>query len=253
MIFTTRLLLIFILILPAFLQVSCSSYKQNIMFKVPDGGAVQGQVHEAEKNYIIAPNDYLELKVFTNEGERAIDPDLFLRKDMPQVRSEQEEPRYLVNVSGVVKFPMIGEINVNGLTIRQAEAILQTEYARFYQKPFVSLVCTSKRIVVLGAPGGKIVPLTYDNMRLVEVLASVEGVQNNAKATNIRILRGDSVFVADLSTFEGYKKYNMIMKPGDVVYVEPVRKPFVEGTRDYAVAISMMTSLVTLVLLITQL
>lgn len=222
------------------------------MFKVPEGGGMQSQVNEAEKNYIIQPNDYLELEVYTNGGERAIDPDRVLQKDIPQTRTEDKEPQYLVNVLGIAKFPMIGEINVKGLTIRQAEAILQTEYARFYTNPFVSLTCKSKRVVVLGAPGGKVVPLTYENMRLVEVLALVEGVQNNARATNIRVLRGDSVFVADLSTFEGYKKHNMIMKPGDLVYVEPVRKPFVEGTRDYAVVISVMTSLITLALLISQ-
>lgn len=222
------------------------------MFKVPEGGGMQSQVNEAEKNYLIQPNDILELEVYTNGGERAIDPNRVLQKDIPQNRVEDQEPQYMVNVLGLAKFPMIGEINVKGLTIRQAEAILQTEYARYYTNPFVSLICKSKRVVVLGAPGGKVVPLAYENMRLVEVLALVEGVQNNAKATNIRVLRGDSVFVADLSTFEGYKKHNMIMKPGDLVYVEPVRKPFVEGTRDYAVVISVMTSLITLALLISQ-
>lgn len=223
------------------------------MFKVSPGQAMQSQVNEAEKNYVIQPNDLLQLKVFTNGGERVIDPDLYLRKDIPQNRAEVKEPDYLVNSKGIAKFPMIGELNINGLTIRQAEAVIQQEYGKYYTNPFAILTCSSKRVVILGAPGGQVIPLAFENMRLVEVLALAKGVENNARATNIRVLRGDSVFVANLTTFEGYKKDNMIMKPGDIVYVEPIRKPFVEGFREYGPVISIVTSLTTLVVLLSRL
>ena len=68
-----------------------------------------------------------------------------------------------------------------------------------------------------------------------------------------RVLRGDQVFVADLSTFEGYLKNNIAIEPGDIVYVEPIRRPVSEATRDYAPIISMITSLTTLILVIVSL
>jgi polysaccharide export outer membrane protein len=45
----------------------------------------------------------------------------------------------------------------------------------------------------------------------------------------------------------------MVIEPGDVVYIEPVRKPFFEGIRDYGVLVSLATSISTLVLVILQL
>jgi polysaccharide export outer membrane protein len=238
----------------AMCAVSCASYKQNIMFKLDDSTAVEKQVSDAEKNYVIQPNDLLELEVYTNNGERIIDPDLQLTRDVgTQKVTTREIPNYLVDLKGIAKFPMVGEVKINGLRIREAEEILQKEYSKYYQSPFVVLKYVNKRVIVLGAPGGQILPLKNENTRLVEVLAMAKGIANDAKAQNIRVLRQDKVFLVDLSTFDGYVKNNMIIEPGDVVYVEPVRKPFFEGIRDYGVLVSLATSISTLVLVILQL
>ncbi|HEY3404940.1 MAG TPA: polysaccharide biosynthesis/export family protein [Ohtaekwangia sp.] len=225
------------------------------MFKADDAQAMKTSATMAEKNYVIQKNDLLELEVYTSKGERLIDPDSYLQEDRPDSKNEgvTETPSYLVDEKGIVKFPMVGEIKITDLTLRQAEDILQTEYAKYYKDVFVVLKCTSKRVVVLGAPGGQVIPLTYENMRLTEVLALAKGVSNDAKATNIRVLRGNEVYITDLSTFEGYQKNNLIMESGDVIYVEPIRRPFTEALRDYGPLISVITSLTTLIVVVSTL
>lgn len=223
------------------------------MFKIDDAAVVNNQVQAAEKNYFVQKNDLLQLEVYTNNGERLIDPDRQLTREVNgQQMTTTDVPTYLVDQAGIAKFPMVGEIKIEGLRIREAEEILQKEYAKYYQGSFVILKYTNKRVTVLGAPGGQVIPLTNENTRLVEVLALAKGINNDGKAHNIRVLRQDKVFVVDLTTFDGYVKNNMIIEPGDVVYVEPVRRPFVEGIRDYGVLISIATSISTLVLVIIQ-
>lgn len=230
---------------------SCKSYKQNIMFKVPEDAQLKQLAQDAEKNYIIQKNDYLKLDVFTNGGELIIDPEFKLLKDMPtQNNNFVPDPDFLVDIRGVAKFPMIGEFKVEGLTIRKAEEILQKEYTKYYKDPFVILKYTNKRVVVLGAPGGKVIPLKNENVSLIEVLALAEGINNDGMAHNVRIIRGDQYFVADLSTIEGYYKTNMIMENGDIVYVEPVRRPVVEASRDYAPVLSLAVSITTLIVVL---
>jgi polysaccharide export outer membrane protein len=147
---------------------------------------------------------------------------------------------------------MVGEVKLEGLTIREAEALLQDAYEKFYTKPFVVVKYTNKRVVVLGAPGGKVIPLANENMKLLEILALAEGISNDAKAQNIRVLRNEKVFLVDLSTIEGYHKGNILMEPGDVVYVEPVRKPVSEAVRDYGPLVSLVVSLVTLLIVLNN-
>jgi polysaccharide biosynthesis/export protein len=233
---------------------SCGSYKQNIMFKVPEGTAMKQLAESAEKNYVIQKNDYLKLAVYTSGGERIIDPDLKLMKDMPlQNGVTRPDPNFLVDENGIVKFPMIGELKIDGLTIRKAEEMLQKEYAKFYKEPFVTLQYTNKRVVVLGGITGKVIPLVNENVTLVEVLALASSVDYNAKVQNIRVLRGDDFFVADLSTIEGYKKSNMVMQHGDIVYVEPVRRPLSEAARDYGPILSLGVSITTLIIVLVGL
>ena len=235
------------------LLASCAAYKQNIMFRVPKGYKLQEQAQAVEKNYLIQKNDYLRLQVYTNSGELIIDPNFEMMKDMPaQNVTNRPTVDYLVDVNGVTKFPMIGEIRIDGLTIRQAEEILQKEYAKYYQQPFAVLRYNNKRAIILGAPGGQVVPLLNENVRLAEILAMAKGIDITAKAHNIRVLRDEQVFVADLSTIDGYLKSNMIIQPGDIIYIEPIRRPLLEGLRDYGPVISILTTVTALIIVLTK-
>lgn len=220
------------------------------MFKVPEDFALKQQADTVKKNYTIQKNDYLETEVFTNKGEKIIDPEFRTGSGQGAQNASLSNPTYFIDNNGVAKFPMIGEIKLEGLTIRQAEEVLQQAYSKFYEDAFVVLKYTNKRVIVLGAPGGQVIPLINENMRLVEVLALAKGLNNDAKSHNIRVLRGDQMFLADLSTFEGYVKNNIPIQPGDIVYVEPIRKPLIEGLRDYGPILSIITTVTTLMVVI---
>lgn len=233
---------------------SCGAYKQNIMFRVPAGAALKAQVTSAEKNYTILKNDKLELQVYTNKGERIIDPDFELSKSQgaAPAQSDKQTPSYVVDVTGTARFPMVGEQRMDGLTVRQAEEVLQKAYAVYYKDPFVILTVTSRRVIVLGAPGGQVIPLVNENVHLVEVLALARGLDKTAKAQAIRVLRGNDIFQVDFSTYSGYTQGNMLMESGDVVYIEPIRKPFIEAVQEYGPLVSILASLTTLIVVLTN-
>ncbi len=204
-----------------------------------------------DKNYVIQKNDLLRLDVFSNKGERIIDPNPELTTSPTNQNVIQTTVfNYLVELNGLIKFPMIGEIKLDGLTLRQAEEIVQKEYAKYFKEPFVILNYVNKRVIVLGALGGQVIPLTNQNITLVEVLALSKGLNNDAKANNIKLIRGEHVYLVDFSTIQGFKDGNMLIEAGDVVYVEPIRRPFTEGLRDNFGIISLVVSLGTLIAVI---
>lgn len=232
----------------------CASYKQNLMLKTPEdfqSPKVTKELREAERNYVIQKNDILDLEVYANKGERIIDPNPTLsQRDNNTQTDERPVVTYLVDLNGIAKFPVIGELKVEGLTLRQAEAIIQTEYEKFFKDSFVVLTFRNKRVIVLGAVGGLVVPLENHNVTLAEILAVAKGLPNDSKSHNIRVVRKDQVFVIDFSTSEGFLAGNMIVEPGDIIYVEPVRKPFAEGLRDYAGLASLLISTLSLLIVI---
>jgi polysaccharide export outer membrane protein len=236
------------------LVISCSSYKQNIMFKPGElkTDPITKEVLKAEKNYVIQKNDYLKLEVFSSKGERVIDPDGELLKQMGNMAQTNLKPQlsYLVNTEGIAKFPMIGEVNLAGMPLRQAESILQKLYDLFYKDCFVALTFLNKRAIVLGSVGGQVIPLPNQNVSLIEVLALAKGLGNDAKAHNIRVLRNEQVFEVDLSTISGYRAGNLTIEAGDIIYVEPVRRPFPEAFRDYGPLVSLVVSVSSLIIVI---
>ncbi len=232
---------------------SCGSYKQNIMFKTPEEYEAKKPTEEsiqAIRDYQIQKNDLLNIEIFSNNGERIIDPNPELTSSNSNRGVEKDKINYLVTTDGSVRLPLVNEINVEGLTLRQAELTIQNEYAKFFKDPYVVMNFANKRAILLGATGGQVIPLVDQNVRLTEVLALGEGLDNNAKAQNIRLLRGDDVFVIDLSTVAGYQSGNMYIQPGDIIYVEPVRRPFSEAIRENGSILSIIVSLASLVVII---
>jgi polysaccharide export outer membrane protein len=206
---------------------------------------------QAEGNYMIRKNDLLKISVFTNKGERIIDPDFELqRSNNQQGMQSRPDYEYLVNTEGLVHLPLVGDVKVEGLTLRQAEEMLQKAYSAYYTQPYVRMQCTSNRVVVLGLPQSKVVPLPYENMTLAEVIAMAGGLDRDSRADNVRIIRDDQLYVANLSTAQGYTNNNMLVQPGDIIYIEPIRRPASEALRDYFPIVSIISSLITLIVVL---
>jgi polysaccharide biosynthesis/export protein len=234
----------------------CASYKKSIMFKTSESTAIQQQALRTLASYPLAPLDVITLKVFTKNGERIIDPDDLLimqnaNAPMAGGLNLKNEP-FTINEQGIAKLPMLGDTKLAGLTLREAELFLQKQFSQFYENVFVTVLCISRRVTVLGAPGGMVLPLAYENISVVELLALSRGLPIDGKVENIRLLRGNDVYLIDLSTVEGYQKTNITVLPGDILYIEPVRRPFLEATRDYGQIFSIVFSFAVLLLTLNR-
>ena len=240
---------------------SCKVYKQDIMFKEDEDISISQlseAVYNTEINYSIQKNDLLKLDVFTNKGERIIDPNFELRSGIAQnAQNNNQEFNYLVQQDGQVKFPIIDLIKVENLSINQAEELIQKAYDAYYKDSFVKLKFLNKRVIVLGGLGGQVIPLENENTSLIEVIALAGGVKLGDKVKNIKIIRGDlnnpQIFAVDLTTIDGMKGSIASIQPGDVIYVEPWRRAWVESIKDVAPVLSLITSLLTLTLVVQRL
>ncbi|MDA0196819.1 MAG: hypothetical protein O2887_11030, partial [Bacteroidetes bacterium] len=109
---------------------------------------------------------------------------------------------------------------------------------------------SNKRVIVLGAPGGQIIPLENENMSLVEIIALSGGINQDARSQNIRLIRGDltnpEVYYVDLGTVAGMRASILNVEPGDVIYIEPRRRVLFEALRDVSPILGLVTSLLTL-------
>ena len=143
------------------------------MFQLEEGDVLEQAVQKAEDNYKLAINDLLKVNLFTNDGEQLIDPNFeSITRQSSNVQQQQSRSQftYLVQENGIVKLPVIGEVDVAGLTINEAEETLEKLFDEFYKGSYVKLQFLNKRVVVLGQTS-QVVPLENENTTLLEVLA----------------------------------------------------------------------------------
>jgi polysaccharide biosynthesis/export protein len=173
--------------------------------------------------YKIVPNDELMFRLYTNDGEKLINP---LESGLNS-QNLTNSITYQVEFDGFVKLPILGREKLSNLTLRQAEKKLEDEYSQFYNKPFVQLKVTNNRVIIFpGGEGGtsKVIPLSNTNTTLIEALALAGGI-SDGKAHKIKLIRGDlhnpKVYLIDLSSIDGMKSSNLVLQANDIIYVEP--------------------------------
>lgn len=240
---------------------SCGIYRNRILFATDQPAGLQQAVADTQRNYRIQEDDFLEIEVYTNRGELLIDPNFEIRKEIgvmgQQNQQQRQVPRYLVQQDGAATLPVVGSVPLAGLTLNQADSLLAQRYATLYEEPFVITRYTNKRVIVLGATAGQVVPLVNENTNLIEVLALAGGVTTQARTDNIRLIRGDlsnpEVQIIDLSTIQGMQAASLRVQSGDIIYVQPVQRVVSEAIRDISPVLGLITSLITLIVLIDRL
>jgi polysaccharide export outer membrane protein len=159
---------------------------------------------------------------------------------------------YLVKPDGLVELPELGDIRLEGLTIEEAEALLEDAYTSFYNEPYVVIRITNNRVFVFPGEAGRatVVPLVNMNTTLLEVLAMTGGIAARGNASNVKLIRktekGRDVYKMDLSVVKGLDDANMVVQAYDIIYVEPMPQLVRETTESLTPITSLISTLTVL-------
>lgn len=197
----------------------------SLMLKTPKGYQYsQMKDTVANLEYKISPNDVIELRVFSNDGFKLTD--VTSTNSPGFINVNQGTLPYTVDIEGNAKLPVLGNVSLKGLTIREAQLMLEEKYSLYYIRPFILLKVTSRRVIIFPGTGGtsKVIILDHNNITLLEGLAMAGGLSYDGKAYQIKLIRrtpGKSeVYHIDLSTIDGLKQGNIVLQSNDIIYVQ---------------------------------
>lgn len=246
-----------IIALAAVLQ-GCKSYTSNIILQT-EAADINWQ-SAYEKAIVESPikiGDRIQFSLFTNLGESIIDPsgNLVATETGDADNATLNRPTYEVLETGTCHFPLLGKIAVIGLKTSQLDSLLSEKYEKYYNEVYVISKVINKKIIVLGGKGGQIIPFT-SNMNLLQALALYGGLDDRSKGYNIRVVRGDlknpEVTVVNLRTVKDMRNTIVNLKPDDIIYIEPVRRPGSESVRDNLYIFNIIQVLLTMTVLINN-
>lgn len=206
-------------------------------------------LNETKKDYRIDINDILQLRFFTNNGIKVLDISSSANANQAQLFNPNNSLNYVIQNDSIVKLPVVGDINLVGMTIREAELYLQDIYSSKYIDPFVQISVTNKRVVVFPGNGGeaKVLYLQNNNTTLLETIALAGGITERGRASRIKLIRKDEsgkrvVYKIDLSTIEGLQYTDIIVQANDYIYVDPVPELGREILKEVTPIVSLISS-----------
>jgi polysaccharide export outer membrane protein len=183
--------------------------------------AVESQeVTNRSIEYRILPQDRLQIVLYK-------DPSAAADSASSELGQSMSEKGILVNAAGYVTLPLIGKVKVAGLTQTQAADRITRLYKKYLNTPSVYLEVLNKRILVLGEvkkPG--VIELDKEKMTLFEALAYAGDFTDAAVRDKIIILSSDAKGVlhmrrVDLTRFDTMNYAALMLRPNDIVYVQP--------------------------------
>lgn len=136
--------------------------------------------------------------------------------------------KHVIGPDGRITLPLAGPLRISETTREDAATLVGKAFARYYQKPAVTVSVdqyTANRIIVLGRvqnPGA----ITFDRPpTLLEALSragSLPVIDKQATLTRCAVFRGrEQVIWVDLKRLlnRGDTAYNIRLKAGDLVYI----------------------------------
>lgn len=135
---------------------------------------------------------------------------------------------YPVDSSGSVIIPLIGKVEVGGLTLQKAEEKIKLELEKSIKNPVVNVRFMNHKFSILGevASAGTY-NLLDDRTTILEAIALAGDLTQFGKRDSIIIIRNVNdvreIGMVNLRNRSVFTSPYFYLKNGDIIYIEPVR------------------------------
>ena len=250
----------FILVaLSLLLTTSCVSRKKIAYFQ--DLPELKAEVDLAKSNLEIQPNDLLTITVSAANME-AVQPFNLPLTSAPSlagagVGGRMELQSYLVDSDGNIEFPVLGTVQVAGLTRQELVEKLKEEISQYVQNPIVNIKIVNFQVTILGEvirPGTFTVP--DERISLPKALGLAGDLTIYGQRENVLVMRetgGKTAYTyIDLTSSDFINSPYYYLQQNDVIYVEPnkAQRQGASYNRNASVYISIASVLISLIVVI---
>ncbi|MBQ8239231.1 MAG: polysaccharide biosynthesis/export family protein [Bacteroides sp.] len=214
------------------LLASCTSYKNVPYLQNPE---VVNSYTEVLPMYDakIMPKDLLTITVNTSDPEAAAPFNLSVQSAINTGRtsnlySQPTLQQYLVSNDGTIDFPVLGRLNVGGLTKNQAEDLIREKLGDYLKEvPIVTVRMSNYKIAVLGEvarPG--MFTVSNEKVNIFEALAmagdlTIWGVRDDVKLIRENAQGKREIISLNLNNAEIVTCPYYYLQQNDIVYVNP--------------------------------
>ena len=148
---------------------------------------------------------------------------------------------YLVKSDGNIKFPLVGDVQVKGKTLREAKETLEDAIRPILKLNSVDVRMVGRTFSIIGSGKAGRFSFTREKINIYQALAMAGDLSYSADRSRIRILRvnenGNQVKTFDLRSADIINSEFYYLEPDDVIFLQPMKEQFF-GVSTFWVALS---------------
>lgn len=208
---------------------SCASREKLAYYQNIDALANSSQSSTFET--VLQPDDVLMIVVMGENAEVVTPfnmPSAVIQSTTEVENQQLRVSSYLIDSKGMIQFPVIGAIQLGGLTRAEAVAKMNKELSKYITKPSVNLRILNFKITVQGEvnqPG--VHSISSERITLAEAISLSGDLSVYGKRDNILIIREKNgkkeIARVDITKADFINSPYYYLSQNDVVYVEPNR------------------------------
>lgn len=153
---------------------------------------------------------------------------------------------YLVGHDGTINYPIIGKIQLKGLTLTEAHELMEGELIKYIKDPIVNVRYLNFKVTVIGEVQR---PLTFtvanDRINILEALGMAGDMTVYGKRKNVLVIREEdeerNMVRLDFTRKETFNSPYFYLKQNDIVYVEPSHLKDPSGERTLRIISTVVT------------
>lgn len=248
--FTTLLLILSVSTL-----FSCRSSKELIYLKDASNNEI---IKESSTEYMLKPGDilYVSIKSISPEVNALFNPESNMESgagSMGYQKYTTPSGAYLfgyeLDATGNIKLPMLGKIDVGGVTLKQIESVVQKKADEYLKDAIVKVKLLNFKVTVAGEVRNPGAYYNYNNsINVLEALALANGNTDFASIKKVMVVRafndGKKTYMLDLSSKTAYLSEAFYLQPDDYVIVQPDKyKNFQLNSQAYSLVLSSISML----------
>lgn len=208
---------------------SCVSHKDLV--KVYSTGQKDTLVFpNPEISYKLQSGDILNIKV------SSIDPQsvaIFNKTVGSQSTNQMNETGiylngYILNDSGNISLPLIGNLKVSDLTVQEAKAVVEKGIEPYFKYASIDIKLVGFRVTVLGEVNRQGTFYVYNtSSNILQALGDAGGITEVGNPRRVKVIRKKNnnlkMVYVDLTSEKMFSSEFYYLQPNDLIYVEPFR------------------------------
>jgi polysaccharide export outer membrane protein len=134
---------------------------------------------------------------------------------------------YVQDMNGYYNLPLLGKVNLNGMTLFEAQDSLENRFSKYFVEPYCIVQIVNNRFIFFNGSGSSsyVVNLPSYRCSLLEAITIGGGINSRGISTKIKVIRNvkgkNEVYLFDMSKIEALKFNEFYIQNGDIVYIEP--------------------------------